>query len=757
MASFNNTTQKCSICSRIIRDKQKFFECLTCGRWFHAVPSCMKSFDTNVIARRSINTCQNCLNDSLPFQKLDDFDYEFTVLKGNNVNERDMDRLSHLKFNPFDADSNIALTSNNENLNYSAKINCEYYLPNDFSRLMKTANIANDNIFSMTHLNIRSLYNKLDSLKQLLNSLYLPFQIIGLTETWLNDTNDDIFKLDNYDFVNANYRTSRNGGGVGIYITKDMNFKLRRDLIINDENIMESTFVEIITSNKKNIVIGVIYGPPHSKFNLFENEINQILSKIDKENKICYLMGDFNIDLLKSESCDFAGKFFEQLITSSFMPLILKPTRITQHTATLIDNIFTNDIEALESSSNGIIFSDISDHLPIVRNYKSQKETIQKNEFVYKRNFNDSNTRSFTNEIKSLSWKKVTSNNNAIESYNEFFDVFSTTYGKHFPLIKKKSRTRVDKTKSPWMTNSIIKSIRRKNKLYKKFLCHPTSNNEHKYKVYKNKLNHIIKIAKKKHYEEKLIKHKNETKLIWATLNEIMNRTTHKHNLLPKEFSGNNPEDIIKNPQEIANKFNEYFINVGPGIANRLATTNKAFNENLSNKCRNSFFIKPVTKFEVETEIKNLNSQKSPGYDGISVKIIKTVANEISEPISHIFNLTFLSGTIPDPLKVALVTPIFKENEKNKFQNYRPISVITCFSKILEKLMYRRLIKFIENNKILTKHQYGFRDNRSTELAIIELTDRITKAIDKGEYTLGIFLDLSKAFDTINHKILIEN
>ena len=91
-------------------------------------------------------------------------------------------------------------------------------------------------------------------------------------------------------------------------------------------------------------------------------------------------MGDFNIDLLKSESCDFAGKFFEQLITSSFMPLIPKPTRITQHTATLIDNIFTNDIEALESSSNGIIFSDTSDHLPIahVRNYKSQKETIQK-------------------------------------------------------------------------------------------------------------------------------------------------------------------------------------------------------------------------------------------------------------------------------------------------------------------------------------------------------------------------------------------
>mgnify|MGYP002804047169 FL=1 len=281
MASFNNVTQKCSICSRVIRTKQKFIECLTCGRRFHAVSSRVKSFDTKVIAKRSIDTCQNCLEDSLPFHKLDDFDYKLSVLKGNNVNDRDMDRLSHLKFNPFDADSNIALTSNNENLNYSTKINCDYYLPNDFSRLMKTANIANDNIFSITHLNIRSLNNKLNSLKKLLNSLNLPFQIIGLTETWLNDTNDDSFKLDNYDFVNAN-RTSRNGGGVGIYITKDMNFKLRRDLNTNDENIMESTFVEIITPNKKNIVIGVIYRPPNSKFDLFENEINQISSKIDK-------------------------------------------------------------------------------------------------------------------------------------------------------------------------------------------------------------------------------------------------------------------------------------------------------------------------------------------------------------------------------------------------------------------------------------------------------------------------------------------
>lgn len=127
-------------------------------------------------------------------------------------------------------------------------------------------------------------------------------------------------------------------------------------------------------------------------------------------------------------------------------------------------------------------------------------------------------------------------------------------------------------------------------------------------------------------------------------------------------------------------------------------------------------------------EIKNLNPKKSPGYDGLSAKFIRSVANEISEPLSHIFNLTFISGNIPDNLKKALITPVFKANDKNEFKNYRPI--LTCFSKLLEKLMYKRLIIFIEKNRILTQQQYGSRENRSTELAIIELTSRLTKAID---------------------------
>ena len=245
--------------------------------------------------------------------------------------------------------------------------------------------------------------------------------------------------------------------------------------------------------------------------------------------------------------------------------------------------------------------------------------------------------------------------------------------------------------------------------------------------------------------------------MTWRTLNELLNkprRTTE----LPKEFIENNSPNSITDPTEIANKFNNYFVNLGPKLANKIRnSSNNTFEKYLTDANPNSMFLSPIYEYEyeVETEIKSLNANKSSGYDGYSAKILKDIYKEISKPLTHIFNPVFITGIIPDQMKIALVTPIFKANEENKFENYRPLSVLTCFAKIFEKLMYKRLINFIDKNGILSKHQYGFRKNRSTEHAIIEMVDKITKAIDQGKYTVGVFLDLSKAFDTIDHRILI--
>ena len=156
----------------------------------------------------------------------------------------------------------------------------------------------------------------------------------------------------------------------------------------------------------------------------------------------------------------------------------------------------------------------------------------------------------------------------------------------------------------------------------------------------------------------------------------------------------------------------------------------------------NSIFLNAITINEVARETDNSDANKSPSYDKISLKVVKAISKHIIEPLTHIYNQSIVTGIIPSELKVAVVTPIFKSNDKESYSNYRPMSVLPCFTKILEKLMYKRVIKFLDKHNILSESQFGFRKKLSRNLSIMELVERISKAIDDKEYTMGVFLDL---------------
>ena len=295
-------------------------------------------------------------------------------------------------------------------------------------------------------------------------------------------------------------------------------------------------------------------------------------------------------------------------ITISFLPLINKPTRITNHTATLIDNIFTNNLENIENSKNGIIFTDISDHLPVVHMFNinilakimSKTGKITENAAIRQRNYNKANISAFKDAIKNVSWSEVLNEKNSSEkAFNEFMTLFMEMYNKHFPLELKQNKSKINKTKSPWMTKCILKSVRNKNKLYRAFLMNPNDKDRQKYTKYKNKLNHIIKVAKKMHYEEQLVMHKQNSKIVWKTINQILNKPN-KNSKIAKSFVGNNSTDIIDDPIDIANKFNDYFVKIGPNLANQInVNDHETFEKFLSGSYQSSFSVDVITESEL--------------------------------------------------------------------------------------------------------------------------------------------------------------
>ena len=245
---------------------------------------------------------------------------------------------------------------------------------------------------------------------------------------------------------------------------------------------------------------------------------------------------------------------------------------------------------------------------------------------------------------------------------------------------------------------------------------------------------------------------KNNLRKTWNIIKSVINRNK-KQSTQSSKFISNGKE--ISDRTEIANLFNNYFINIGPTLASKIPQKGDKYLSYLSHLNIDSMFLEPTTRCEVIKIIMNLKDG-APGPDDICPKKIKIIANCISHPLTKLVNLSFAEGVFPSEFKVAKVCPLFKANDPMLCNNYRPISLLSVFSKILERIMYNRLINFLNKNEILNKMQFGFRENHSTFMALITMLDNVSNALENGNCALGIFLDFQKAFDTVDHKIMLD-
>ena len=246
--------------------------------------------------------------------------------------------------------------------------------------------------------------------------------------------------------------------------------------------------------------------------------------------------------------------------------------------------------------------------------------------------------------------------------------------------------------------------------------------------------------------------HNNSSKTLWNTFGKILNSKKIKH---LKIASINTNGTIQTEPQAISETFNKFFSEIGVKLAKTFPNENNPEYKNyLDNSVNHSMYLFNTTLAEVLNTIKSLKNTKSAGYDDFSTKFIKLSATIIAPELVKNFNLAISKGIYPDNLKIAKVIPIFKKGDQTSVNNYRPISILSTINKIFEKILYSRLIKYVDKSNILYKYQFGFRKKHSTEHALIELVDQIRLNMGGNQMTCGIFIDLSKAFDTVDHKIL---
>lgn len=617
-------------------------------------------------------------------------------------------------------------------------------------------------------LNVRSLNDKIATIRDDLEN-YSKFDILCFNETWCSieqlPFGGDELKLEAFHvpIIQSPARKSGRGGGLVIYINKQLcsadDYKILENLSDNSNYLNgEFLFIEITQNKSKNIIIGNMYRSPcrECKPTLFIDKLEQKLDLLTRhKNKQIVLVSDSNIDLLKYKHHEPTNKLVNLLTEHGFSPTISRPTRITTHSATLIDHIFVNNCAAVTKS--GIVTIDISDHLaPFVSILiDSQKRQAFENDSFTWRQINDENLENFRLKILSTDWSSVENADSADEKYGIFESKYREIYEHCFPARVSKNRKR--KTDQPWLLPWLQGACDRKNKLHKKFVKKPSIENETQYKKLKNFCAKHVKKAKYAYYSNYFRRYADDGRKQWQMINQILNR---KPKSKPKITKLAHDDTVVTSPKDVANCFNNFFCNVaqrlkdgaqshlGPGDRSRPPESYL----NTSQRNLISMAYTECTLVEIE---KYISSLKNKATSDLAIQPLKFVCKEIAPIIQHLVSSSLVQGIFPDLLKCAKVIPLHKSGSRSLASNYRPISLLSCFSKIYERAMHKRLTEFLNQNKLLFESQYGFRAMHSCEHALLEAQYNLNMALDKKQIAALLLIDFSKAFDMVDHGILL--
>ena len=460
-----------------------------------------------------------------------------------------------------------------------------------------------------------------------------------------------------------------------------------------------------------------------------------------------YVLGDLNCDMLKTDKdSNTPTKKIKSLYELyQLSQLIDEATRITMTTSSLIDHIVTNTPEKI--SDSGVIHTGISDHSLVFAIRKISVIRKQENT-VEIRNMKNFDEEKFVAELLKQHWEYVyffAEDPNAM--WEMWKKLFLEVLDKHAPLQHKKIRSK----KVSWITSDIKKLIFARDKLKRKAILTNLENDWLNYKTTRNKVNIELRNAKKDYYSSKIAGQKFDPKRAWKSINNLLGRQNKPTVVNELILDQNN----FTSPKDIAEGFNDYFSDIGPNLASKIDSSNYNFETYVKNGKSEFAAFQPVTVSHVCRLLLGLSGNKATGIDKISCKIIKKAAPIISDSLTLIFNQAITLSSFPDEWKMAKVVPLFKNGQRNIPGNYRPISVLPAISKIMERILYDQLYDYLTKFELLSDSQFGFRKFHSTASALLDCTNDWYVNLDRKMFNLVVLIDLKKAFDTVDHQILL--
>ena len=581
--------------------------------------------------------------------------------------------------------------------------------------------------------------------------------IIALQETWLIKYPHLLLIPGFQPLIYINRKKGR-GGGVGFFVKNGLSAQIADNMTYNIDKIFEALTLDISYTNtqiRRHYIVSNIYRSPTAILGLtnsqqhdqFLDKFDTLLTDLNNCNKDAYVFLDSNINLLNSNNNQHAINYMTAVTNAGFLLSNFRASRIQNDSASLIDHILSNN--KTSSLTSGTIIEDISDHFitfiqPNIQKNKS-KPTVVKRRIYSKDNLNN-----FKRDLYNTNWDDVTNCNDVNNSYDKFWDKYTHLHDKHFPLTSTKFNRNLHRI-SEFMTPGLLISRKNKLKLHKIALTDNVPFNWQQYRTYRNVYNKTVRASKIVHVNAKIKANVKNPKKTWDILKEITAGKTDQVQIDKIVVNG----EIICEQNKMAEEFNNFFAKAGKNVADSVKPIRRHPIDYIPESNPPLLKFENISEHTIVDIISEMESKASMDAMGVNMKTLKLIKYQISKPLSHIFNLSVTTGVFPAKLKISKTIPIFKAGDRSSCDNYRPISLLSSISKILEKVIAKALVNHLEDNNLLYENQFGFLRNRSTIHNILKLTNKIAHDLNEKKFVVGIFLDLKKAFDSVSHDILL--